>query len=95
MLYHVRMDVRLPHDLDPETRVEIVSRERAYAQQLQREKKWIHLWRIVGKYSNYSVFDVESNDELHSILSGLPLYPYMEITVTPLAVHPSELRAED
>jgi muconolactone D-isomerase len=91
MLFHVRMDVRLPHDLDPATRTEIVAREKQYSQNLQREGKWPHLWRIVGQYSNFSVFDVESNDELHQILSGLPLFSYMDIKVTPLAKHPSAI----
>lgn len=50
---------------------------------------------MVGEYANYSVFDVESNDELHQILSGLPLFPYMDIHVTPLAVHPSDIHAGD
>jgi len=93
MLYHVRMDVHLPHDLPPGTRDQIVRQERDYAQQLQREGKWIHLWRIVGEYSNYSVFDVDSNDELHAILSNLPLFNYMDVHVTPLAVHPSDIRS--
>jgi muconolactone D-isomerase len=91
MLFHVRMDVRLPHDLDPATRTEIVASEKQYSQNLQREGKWPHLWRIVGQYSNFSVFDVESNDELHQILSGLPLFSYMDIKVTPLAKHPSAI----
>jgi muconolactone D-isomerase len=91
MLFHVRMDVRLPYDLDPATRTEIVAREKQYSQRLQREGKWPHLWRIVGQYSNFSVFDVESNDELHQILSGLPLFSYMDIKVTPLAKHPSAI----
>ncbi|MFF5074703.1 muconolactone Delta-isomerase [Micromonospora olivasterospora] len=95
MLFHVRMDVRLPHDLAPEARAEIVAREKAYSQELQRTGKWAHLWRIVGKHSNYSIFDVESNDELHTILSGLPLFPYMDIHVTPLATHPSYVAAAD
>ena len=43
MLYHVRMDVHLPHDLPGDTRNQIVRQERDYAQQLQREGKWIHL----------------------------------------------------
>ncbi|MBA74112.1 MAG: hypothetical protein CMO30_02325 [Tistrella sp.] len=47
MLYLVRMDVHLPHDLPGDTREQIVRQERDYAQQLQREGKWIHLWRIV------------------------------------------------
>ena len=93
MLFHVRMDVNIPLDLDPETRADTVAREKAYSQELQRSGKWPHIWRIVGEYSNFSVFDVESNDELHDLLSGLPLFPYMDITVTPLATHPSDVNA--
>ncbi|AXK89081.1 muconolactone Delta-isomerase [Nocardia farcinica] len=91
MLFHVRMDVRIPHDLPADTRAEIVAREKAYSQELQRAGKWPQLWRIVGEYSNFSIFDVESNDELHELLSGLPLFPYMDIHVTPLATHPSKV----
>ncbi|AUH67251.1 MULTISPECIES: muconolactone Delta-isomerase [Gordonia] len=93
MLFHVRMDVRIPHDMDLTVREETVAREKAYSQELQRSGKWPQIWRIVGEYSNYSIFDVESNDELHEILSGLPLFPYMDITVTPLATHPSDVKA--
>lgn len=93
MLFHARMDVRIPHDLDPEVRADIVAREKAYAQELQRAGKWPHLWRIVDEYSNISVFDVESTDELHALLSGLPLFPYMDIKVTALATHPSDVNA--
>jgi len=67
----------------------IKAEERAYSQQLQHDGRWPHLWRVVGEYSNYSVFDVADNDELHTLLSGLPLFPYMDINVTPLAKHPS------
>ena len=93
MLFHVRMDVHLPLDLDPDIRAATVAREKAYSHELQRSGKWPHLWRIVGESSNVSVFDVESNDELHDLLSGLPLFPYMDITVTPLATHPSDVNA--
>lgn len=93
MLYHVHMEVNLPTDMDPRERTELLSREKAYSQGLQHDGKWPHIWRVVGEYANYSVFDVDSNDELHQILSGLPLYPYMTIRVTPLAQHPSDIRA--
>jgi len=93
MLFHVKMDVRIPHDLDPEVRSETVTREREYSQQLQRSGKWPHIWRIVGEYSNVSIFDVADNAELHDLLSNLPLFPYMEIKVTPLAMHPSDIAA--
>lgn len=91
MLFHVRMDVRLPAGMDPDERADVLAREKAYSQELQRAGKWPHLWRVVGEYANVSIFDVAGNDELHDLLSGLPLFPYMDIHVTPLAQHPSSI----
>lgn len=95
MLFHVRMDVSIPRDLDPDEVTGIIARERAYSQALQQSGKWRHIWRIVGEYANYSVFDVKDNDELHEILSGLPLFRFMTITVSPLVRHPSSIRDDD
>lgn len=95
MLFHVQMDVRLPHDLPKATADELKTVEKARAQDLQRSGKWRHLWRIAGRYSNISIFDVESPQELHDILSALPLFPYMDIAVTPLCRHPSSIRDDD
>ena len=72
MLYLVRMDVNLPHDMPAAQADEIKAREKAYAQDLQRQGQWLHLYRVVGEYANYSVFDVESNEALHNLLSALP-----------------------
>lgn len=91
MLFAVRMDVDLPRDLDPVVRQETVEREKAYSQELHRSGEWRHIWRIVGQYSNLSIFDVVSNERLHEILWGLPLFPYMTIEVTPLSSHPSAI----
>jgi muconolactone D-isomerase len=90
-LYHVRMVVAIPRDLDEAVRADIVAREKEYSQELQRAGKWVHIWRIVGQYSNISVFAVESPAELHEILWNLPLFPYMAIDIMPLATHPSAI----
>jgi len=95
MRFAVRMDVNLPVDLDPDVRAATLAREKAYSQELQAAGKWPHIWRIVGQYSNLSIFDVADNDELHAILWGLPLFPYMTVQVTPLAVHPSDIALVD
>ena len=65
------------------------------AAELQRAGTWRHLWRIVGEYANYSVFDVESAEQLHELLVRLPLFPYMQIHVTPLCRHPSSIHDDD
>jgi muconolactone D-isomerase len=85
------MDVRVPHDADAERIEELKAEEKARAQELQRAGKWRHLWRVAGRYANISVFDVADHDELHAILSTLPLFPFMGITVTPLSRHPSAI----
>ena len=91
MLYLVRMDVNIPRDLPVDQVNEIKAREKAYSQDLQRDGRWKHIWRVTGEYSNYSIFDVSSNDELHNLLQALPLYPFMKISVTPLSQHPSAI----
>ena len=95
MLFHVQMDVRLPHDLRPDKVDALKKAERERAQELQRQGKWRHLWRMAGRYSNVSIFDVSSAEELHDILSTLPLFPFMEITVSALCRHPSSIRDDD
>jgi len=92
MLFAVRMDVALPADLPG--REELLAREKAYCQELQRAGKWPHLWRVVGEYANLSVFDVADNAELHELLWNLPLFRYMRVSVTPLTTHPSALTPE-
>ncbi|MQY21414.1 Muconolactone Delta-isomerase [Nocardia sp. RB20] len=39
MLFHVRMDVQLPHDLSVEAHADVLAREKAYSRQLQRSGK--------------------------------------------------------
>jgi muconolactone D-isomerase len=92
MLFHVQMAVNIPLDFDKDTADQLKANEKALSQELQRSGKWLHLWRVVGKYSNVSVFDVANNDELHEILSTLPLFPFMQIEVTPLAQHYSSIK---
>lgn len=91
MLYLVRMDVNLPKDLSADETTELLAREKNYSQEIQRDGRWKEIWRVAGEYANYSVFDVADHDELHTILSGLPLFPHMKIAVTPLATHPSHI----
>lgn len=95
MLYHVRMDVLIPNDMDADKVAELKATEKSLSQKLQKQGKWRHIWRLAGEYSNFSIFDVESNEELHDIMMSLPLYPYMKVQVTPLLRHPSSIRSDD
>jgi muconolactone D-isomerase len=91
MLFMVEMEVTLPPDMPAERVEELRVRERAIAQELQRDGRWRHLWRVAGRYANVSIFDVPTPDELHELMSSLPLFPYMSVRVTALARHPSAI----
>lgn len=91
MLFKVEMTVNIPSSLPKVEADEIKAKEKAYSQQLQREGKWLHIWRVAGLYANVSIFDVADNQELHDLLTALPLYPFMEISVQPLCRHPSAI----
>ncbi|KPY97370.1 muconolactone Delta-isomerase [Pseudomonas syringae] len=95
MLFHVRMTVKLPADMSAERAAQLKADEKELAQRLQREGTWRHLWRLAGLYANVSVFDVQDNQALHDTLMQLPLYPYMEIEVTPMCRHPSSIHTDD
>ena len=92
MLFKVEMTVNIPKDL-PVTEVDAIKlKEKQYSQELQKAGIWVHLWRVVGQYSNVSIFDVKDNAHLHEILTGLPLYPFMTMEVTALCTHPSSIK---
>jgi muconolactone D-isomerase len=95
MLFQVEMDVRIPLDFDADEAARLKAAEKARFQELQSAGTWRHIWRVVGRYANVSIFDVESNAALHDILMTLPLYPFMDIRVTALCRHPSSIHDDD
>lgn len=94
MLFMVEMDLSVPYDIDKTMFEELKATEKARSQDLQRQGKWRHLWRVAGRYANVSIFDVESASELHDIMMSLPLYPFMDVKVTALCQHPSAIAQE-
>jgi muconolactone D-isomerase len=94
MLFQVDMTLRIPRDVGDDEVKKLSEREHERAKELQLQRKWLHLWRVAGKYANLSIFDVESPAELHEILNSLPLYRFMEVEVTALCHHPGSIESE-
>ena len=64
MLFHVKMIVKLPVDMDPGKAFKLKADEKELAQSLMREGKWRHLWRIAGQYANYKRIPVPKQAEI-------------------------------
>ncbi|MEJ5919066.1 MULTISPECIES: muconolactone Delta-isomerase [unclassified Corynebacterium] len=91
-LFHVHMKINIPHDMPAEEREKLFAAEREFSQKQQNSGKWPMIWRVAGQFANISVLDVADADELHSIISSLPMFEYMDINVTPLAKHPNDVK---
>ncbi|HEX6194282.1 MAG TPA: muconolactone Delta-isomerase family protein [Jiangellaceae bacterium] len=71
-------------------------RERLFAAELTRGRELAvagvmkRLWRVPGRWANWGLWEAEDATALHEALSSLPLWPWMNITVHPLARHTND-----
>lgn len=47
-----------------------------------------HLWSVLGRRANIGIWSTADADVLNEVLASLPVRPYADIDVTPLATHP-------
>lgn len=90
MEFLVAIDVRLPPDTDPARKAELVAAEAIRAKELSAVGTITRLWRIPGRWANVGIWRAEDATQLHEAISSLPLYPWLDVDVTPLAQHPSD-----
>jgi muconolactone D-isomerase len=45
------------------------------------------MWRVPGRVANVGIWQATDATELHEALASLPLFPYIDARVTPLAQH--------
>lgn len=88
MKFLVRIDVRLPRDLDGDERERLLGRELERGRELRASGVIVEIWRVPGRISNVGVWEAVDATELHDLIASLPLFPYFEAEVTALALHP-------
>jgi muconolactone D-isomerase len=91
MLFHVAIEVRLPHDLDPDRLAELRAAERVRSLELQQAGTILGIWRVVGRVASIGLWEVPDHETLHEALASLPLFPFFDVEVTPLARHPNSV----
>ncbi len=87
MEFLARLEQKISPDMDPERLAEVKAAEKVRGQELVDAGKLRRIWRIPGRRAVYALYKVESTEELHEILSSLPLFPWMDIEVTALSAH--------
>ncbi|QBE48411.1 muconolactone Delta-isomerase [Leucobacter triazinivorans] len=84
----VNIEIHWPRDLGDETIRRLSVDERAMAAELGAAGRLVRMWRVPGRRENWGLWRARDATELHETLSTLPVWPYMRVTVHPLAEHP-------
>jgi muconolactone D-isomerase len=87
MEFLVQMQINLPPDHDAEDAARIRGAEAARAAELLDAGAIVRIWRVPGRTANVGIWEAADATELHDLLASLPLAPWMDITVSPLATH--------
>ncbi len=89
----MRIEVRLPGDMDPDARQRLLERERERGVELKHQGTIVRIWRIPGRLANVGIWDARDATVLHEAIASLPVFPWIDAEVVPLAVHHLEAGA--
>jgi muconolactone D-isomerase len=92
--YLVRAEQNIPPDTDPVMMADVKAREYRRALELVDAGILKRVWRIPGRRALFCLYETAEIDELHAALSSLPLFPWLDIEVIPLAGHHLDPEAE-
>ncbi|ADU35148.1 Muconolactone delta-isomerase [Variovorax paradoxus EPS] len=88
MQFMLNIDFTMPAHFTPQEALALRGLENAHALALMEQKVLLGIWRVVGRTSNFSLWQAPTLEALHATLSALPMFPFMKIQVTPLIEHP-------
>jgi muconolactone D-isomerase len=92
MEFLVRAENRLPPDTPEETRERLRKAERERAVELREAGVLKRLWRVPGRNATIGLYEADDPAVLHDAIASLPMWPWLDVTVEPLATHPQERR---
>ena len=87
MEFLARIEQHISPEMDPDRLAAVKAAERQRGEELVAAGTLRRIWRIPGRRAVMALYRVEGPDELHEVLSSLPLFPWMDIEVTALGGH--------
>ena len=88
MEFLINIKINWPASMDPAAKEKISRDERAHAAELAGKGHLVRMWRVAGRRENWGLWRAKDATEMHAIISSLPVWPYMDVSVTALAQHP-------
>ena len=79
-----------PADGDKNLLAKLADAESTRAAELAADGVIKKIWRRTGQKSNVGIWTASDATQLHSAISSLPFFPWLEVEVWPLAEHPND-----
>lgn len=87
MHFLVVIDIAEP---PPGVKASLIEAERRRARELADAGHLLKLWRLTGRWANAGIWHAADEAALESILSSMPLWPWMTAAVERLSPHPND-----
>jgi muconolactone D-isomerase len=86
----VNIEVGWPPDGDPGELARLTAAERERAAELAAAGTIRRLWRVPGRRANWGIWEAADATAVHAAIRSLPLFPWLDVDVIPLAAHPND-----
>jgi len=86
----VRAQITIPPDMPPDERERLVALEAGRGRELIAMGKLRRIWRVPGRWANVALYEAIDATDLHALVTSLPLWPWMDVSVESLATRPLE-----
>src|SRR6476661_11252172 len=93
MEYLVEFIITIPDDAPPPEIEQRLAGETTRVAELAAQGHALRVWKPLpddGRRRALGLYRADSDAELEAVLDSLPLRPWMDITITPLAPHPND-----
>ncbi len=87
MEFLVEIAVNLPPDIDSAKADALRKAEADRGAELYKSGVIKRVWRVPGRRAAVAIWQAPDATALHQALASLPLFPWLDIRVTPLARH--------
>ena len=84
MLFFVKGELKGALPLPPEQAFELTIRHWETIISYRQQGKWLAGGALAGRKGGCGIWNVESAEELHTLLSQLPMFPFCECEIIPL-----------
>lgn len=87
MEFLINIKFNWPDSVPEDRKAALRTAEVARAAELAKHNHLVRMWRVPGRRENWGLWRASDATEMHDVLTSLPIWPYMDVTVLPLAQH--------